>query len=139
MSRTLQEIMSRDGRYVVQAGDLFTDGDRPVAALRRYAEKVGHESRAGGWLYNTYGNPICQGWYSYAAMMLRSGAMRQDADIRAAAVANRVRRLRKAAAMRRAWIEHKAKHNAMSMDLQRWEREAAEYERAARAVEEMPV
>lgn len=139
MSRTLQEIMSRDGRYIVQPPDLFTDSQRPVAALRRYAERAGHEARVGGYLYNSLGNPICQGWFNYAALMVRSGAMRHDPDIRAAAIANRVRRLRKAAAMRRAWIEQRQEKGPLSMDIQRWEREAAEYERAAKAVEEMPV
>lgn len=140
MSRVLQEIMSRDGRYVIQAGDLLTDSNRPVAALRRYAEKLGHESRVGGWLYNTLGNPICQGWFNYASLMLRTGAMRNDAEIRKAAIENRVRRLRKAAAHRRALAADPAQQKPQSWGmLERWEREAAEYERAAKAVEEMPV
>lgn len=139
MSRTLQEIMSRDGRYVVQAQDLMTDSNRPIAALRRFADGQCHEARVGGWIYNGGGHPIAQGWFSYASMMLRAGRMRDDADIRAAAVANRARKLRKGAALRRSWAADTLKHSPMSMDIGRWEREAAEYERAAKAVEEMPV
>lgn len=139
MSRVLDQIMSRDGRYVVQAQDLMTDSSRPIAALRRFADEQCHEARVGGWIYNGGGHPIAQGWFSYASMMLRAGRMRDDADLRAAGAANRVRRLRKAAAHRRTLAANTARTRPLSMDIQRWEREAAEYEEAAKAVEEMPV
>lgn len=135
----LEQIMSRDGKFIVQPQDLMTDGNRPTAALRRYAESRGHYSRPGGWLYRADGTPITQGWFSYAALMIRNGKMRESMEVREVAKAARVRRFRTAAARRRKLAMDVALSRPLSMDVGRYEREALAYDDAADKVEAMPV
>jgi hypothetical protein len=56
----------------VEPFDLLTPGRRPSAVLRRYAAACGHEGREGGWIYRIADDkPLEQGWWSYAARVLR--------------------------------------------------------------------
>lgn len=124
-------------RFIVEARDLITDSYRPCAALRRYAAERGHYSREGGWLYRKDGEPITQGWFNYASMMIRGGKMRESVEIREVARATRVRRFRAAAERRRKLSADVARTRPLSMDVGIYAREAVAYDEAADIVEAM--
>ena len=48
-----------------------------LAAAKAYAAEQGIAGRAGGWIYNTAGQPICQGWDAYATIARRHGSIKR--------------------------------------------------------------
>lgn len=52
----------------------FTTAAKKVAAIR------GHEGRVGGWIYNSHGFHICQGWQAYGERCAAAGLIAQDME-----------------------------------------------------------
>ena len=57
--------------------------ERPVSfvtAAKKVAKIRGDYGKAGGWIYNKFGAPVCQGWDAYGKRVFSAGYIAQDAD-----------------------------------------------------------
>lgn len=73
-----------------------------IAAAQRYAAKVGVGGKSGpgisggGWLYDARGRVVCQGWASFAGILVADGIIRHLSGARLATRTDNQRGLRNA-------------------------------------------
>jgi hypothetical protein len=51
-----------------------------VKAARAWAKLYGYKGAGGGWIYDTKGRTVCQGWQSFAEYLRRNGKIVRGSD-----------------------------------------------------------
>lgn len=68
------DARSRDG-YPSQYGD-----SGRIKAAKAWAKLMGYYGAGGGWIYDTHGRTVCQGWGSLAIELVRQQKISRGAD-----------------------------------------------------------